>query len=234
MSRVFRKTALGVGILTKPNSGLTSVERALLNMIDGKKTASDLRKRLASFGNINQLLRELFEDKLIELEPSYAQQFASNQNDIAKENAALGMGFGTTTTATIGRGANLPKAMRDLRESLPPISASDTTNASFNARSETRAPLKIDAFSEEAPMPAYSAVALENARAHAKRYVFDAIGSSGTALCLAIERAPDTKELLHFFQAASATLRDLKGDAMRIDFDRRLQDILTEDLRFDR
>jgi hypothetical protein len=230
MSRVFRKTTLGVGILTKPNSGLTSVERALLNMIDGKRSASDLRKRLASFGNVNLLLRELFEDKLIELEPTYAMQFAITQDEIAEENRALGLGFGSTTAATVAKRANLPISKRDIRDALPPIAADDRTAEATAERHETRPALRLDAFSEEAPTPAYSAFALENARLFAKRYVFDAIGSSGTSLCMAIERAPDIKELLRFFQAASAALRDLKGDAVRIDFERRLQFILNEDL----
>jgi hypothetical protein len=44
MSRLFRKTQLGIATFTKQNHGLTQPQRALLIMIDGKRTAAALRK----------------------------------------------------------------------------------------------------------------------------------------------------------------------------------------------
>jgi hypothetical protein len=101
MSRVFRKTPQGSAILARPNSGLTSFERVLLTMVDGKRTASDLRRLLAAFGDVNALLRELFNDRLIEIDPGYAQKFATTQDEIARENVAISANFSVTTTATI-------------------------------------------------------------------------------------------------------------------------------------
>jgi hypothetical protein len=233
MSRVFRKTALGNAILTRPNSGLTSVERALLTMIDGKRNASDLRKRLGTFGNVNVLLRELFDDRLIELHPDYVKQFSNTQDEIARENAALVGNFVTTTTATIGKGANLPTAKRDLRDALPPLDPeplpSTIEEALQRAIAEERSTLQLDPYGEEVRTPAISAWAMDRAKMFAKQYVFGAVGASGTTLCLAIERAKDVKEFLRFTQAASKTIHDAKGAAASAEFDRRLQDILNDD-----
>jgi hypothetical protein len=232
MSRVFRKTALGNAILTRPNSGLTSVERALLTMIDGKRNASDLRKRLGTFGNVNVLLRELFDDRLIELDPEYVKKFASTQDEIARENVALGGNFGTTTTATVGKGANLPTAKRDLRDALPPVDQTPLPSlieeTPERAIADERSALQLDPYGEEVRTPAISAWAMDRAKMFAKQYAFSAIGAQGTTLCLGIDRAKDVKELLRFTQAASKAIHDARGASASAEFDRRLQDILND------
>jgi hypothetical protein len=223
MSRVFRKTAQGRAILTHPNSGLTSVERALLTLIDGKRDASDLRKRLATFGNVNELLRELFTDRLIEIDPSYAEKFATTQNEIARENVALGANFAATTTATIGKGARLPTTKRDLSDALP------LPDETWQDASVTQTTLQLDPFGEEVRSPSISGSAMVNAQSFAKRFVFNAIGASGAGLCLSIGRATDVKELLRLTQLASNAIHDFKGAAVGADFDRQLREILEED-----
>lgn len=225
MSRVFRKTALGKAILTRPNSGVTSFERALLTMIDGKRDASDIRRRLATFGNVNAVLRELFEDRLIELDPVYAQQFATTQKEIAQESGQFSGRFGPTTTATIGRGANLPTSTRDLSDALPPM------ESAFNSVSigEAQPTAPFDPWSDEVRTPAISAWAMGRAQDFAKLYLFKATGASGAALCLSIERANNVKELLRLTQAASAAIHKHKGSEIGAEFDRRLQKFLLED-----
>jgi hypothetical protein len=58
-------------------------------MVDGKRSAGALRKFAASFGNVNILLRELFEAGLIELDPAYVEKIRIAQAEIAHESADL-------------------------------------------------------------------------------------------------------------------------------------------------
>jgi hypothetical protein len=226
MSRVFRRTASGSAILTRPNSGLTSFERALLTMIDGKRTASDLRKLLAAFGNVNALLRELFDDRLIEIDEAYSNKLAATRNEIAQENAAFRSNLGATTTATIGRGVSFPTTTRDLRDALLPEPALPPVPTAVD---RARAALQLDLYADEARTPAISAMAILKSKEYAKRYVFDAIGASGTALCLSIDRAEDVKELQWATQVASKALHELKSAAVGKEFDQRLREIWLED-----
>jgi hypothetical protein len=233
MSRVFRKTAQGIAILTRPNSGVTPIERALLNMIDGKRSASELRKRLAGFGNVNQLLQELFEDKLIELDPAYVSQFAKSQDEIANEVKAMAVATSPTTTArAVAATARTPRPTRDLRDALPPHldSLGDELNErDFDMSRTLASQITLDPFSEEVPAFTFSALALRDAKEFAKRYVFDAIGSTmGAEICMNIDRTTDAKEVRHAMSAASKVLRDVKGDAVADEFDHKLDRILFE------
>jgi hypothetical protein len=229
MSRVFRKTAQGSAILARPNSGLTSFERVLLTMVDGKRTASDLRRLLAAFGNVNGLLRELFNDQLIEIDPGYAEKFATTQDEIARENVAIGGNFTATTTATIGKGSRLPTATRDLSDAFPQPLPQSLASELDRANSDAVPTLQLDPFGDEVRTPAISALAMNKAKSFSKQFVFDAVGAPGTALCLLIDRATDVKELLRATQSASKVLHDLKGAALGAEFDRRLRELLIED-----
>jgi DNA-binding transcriptional regulator YdaS (Cro superfamily) len=208
------------------------LERALLNMIDGRRSASELRTRLAGFGNVNQLLRELFEDKLIELDPAYMSQFAKSQDEIANEAKAMIAATSPTTTArAVAATARTPRSTRDLSDALPPwpSRADDSLYPRGNdAPSSLQVPTTIDPYAEEVPAFTFSALALREAKAFAKRYVFDAIGSTGAELCMAIERATDAKEVRHATSAAHKVLLDLKGESVASAFDEKLRRILFE------
>lgn len=138
MSRVFRKTALGIATFTKQNSGLTQSQRALLIMVDGKRSASDLRRFGATFGNVNLLLRELYDVGLIELDPVFVETLRATHGDIADDNNAIGMSFGSETVVAGAHAGSTtaPPLKHDLRNLITaPI---DVTSARL--RHEQRTP----------------------------------------------------------------------------------------------
>lgn len=218
MSRVFRKTALGIATFTKQNSGLTQSQRAMLIMVDGKRSASDLRRFGATFGDVNQLLRELYDVGLIELDPAYFQKALALQEDIANENEALGMSFGSETAlgATRPLSTDLPGPKHDLRNfvSVPPPAPPNTVhaNAVTVPMPLSLAPIDGESGHDDLPISAASQTTLIDVKECAKRYLFNALGSSGTSLCLAIERAADNKQLMSTLMIARDTLREMKGD----------------------
>jgi hypothetical protein len=125
VSRVFRKTALGAATFTKANSGLTQAQRGLLIMVDGKRSAGALRKFAASFGNVNILLRELFEAGLIELDPAYVEKIRIAQAEIAGESADLPSALVAETVVATARsmpGAASPQSSASAVSATPAAS----------------------------------------------------------------------------------------------------------------
>jgi hypothetical protein len=239
MSRVFRKTALGIATFTKQNSGLTQSQRALLIMVDGKRSASDLRRFGATFGNVNLLLRELYDGGLIELDPAYVEKALAVQGEIAKENDAIGMYFGAETQLSAARptATIVGTSKRDLRDlaadapvastdaPLAPTIASQGKHTAGTPFALTLTPVSGDS-DEELPIAAVSPATLIDVKDFAKRYVFDALGNSGTALCLAIDRADDLKGFMETVKIARSTLRDMKGDSVAQELGKQLREIL--------
>jgi hypothetical protein len=231
MSRVFRKTALGIATFTKQNSGLTQSQRALLIMVDGKRSASDLRRFGATFGNVNLLLRELYDAGLIELDPVFVEKLLAAQSEIAKENAALGMSFGSETVVAGARtgSAAAPTTKHDLRNlaSIAPVDVTPVVpspRTADTAFSLTLTP--VDGEADELPTTAVSQATLFDLKEFAKRFVFDALGNPGTSLCLAIDRTDALKGFMEVVKDARDTLRDQKGDYAVQEFNRQLREIM--------
>ncbi len=159
MSRVFRKTALGVATFTKQNTGLTQAQRGLLIMVDGKRSAAALRKFGSSFGNVNVLLRELFDAGLIELDAAYVEKIRVAQAEIAQESADLPSALVAETVvasarpmpsaampnpaAPLSATAVAPAPARDIRHDLRNLGAPDPIGAFANLSPNTitRTPL---------------------------------------------------------------------------------------------
>jgi hypothetical protein len=232
MSRVFRKTALGVATFTKQVTGLSASQRALLIMIDGKRSAGDLRRFAATFGDVNRLLRELYDAGMVELDPSYIEKFKEVQSEIAQEAVAMGVSFGVETTAVSSHAAPNIGTKRDLRD-LRDFAASNPSSAPLNSDSPaldslslSLAPIDQSDADGGITVSSVSPGTFFDAKEFAKRYVFDALGNSGTALCLAIERTDALKGFLDTVAVARKTLRDMRGDSIALDFDRQLREVL--------
>jgi hypothetical protein len=124
-------------------------------MVDGKRSAGALRKFAASFGNVNVLLRELFEAGLIELDPAYVEKILVAQAEIAQESKYLpSVAVAETVVATSGRGptsmlggtagsAATPQPPRDIRHDLRNLGAPDpiTQTNTLSPNTITRSPL---------------------------------------------------------------------------------------------
>jgi hypothetical protein len=132
VSRVFRKTALGVATFTKQETGLTQSQRGLLIMVDGKRSAAALRKFGSSFGNVNVLLRELFDAGLIELDAAYVEKIRIAQAEIAQESADLPSALVAETVVATTR--PMPSALSP----IAPVNAPAATN--INAAKPAPAP----------------------------------------------------------------------------------------------
>jgi hypothetical protein len=234
MSRVFRKTALGIAAFAKKDAGLSAAQRALLVMVDGKRSASDLRRFAATFGNVNAILRTLYDASLIELDPGYVEGINQAQSEIAKENAAMGISFGvdTVAAATVARSvaAPPPALKRDLRDfGAQVLAATSDPQPSATRVASQGAALSLAPIAENGDDFSVSSVApstLQDAKDFAKRFVFDALGNSGTALCLALERADMLKSFLETSKVARDTLRGMRGEKTAGDFDRQLREVL--------
>jgi hypothetical protein len=238
MSRVFRKTALGIATFTKKETGLSASQRALLIMIDGKRSASDLRKFGATFGDVNGLLRNLYDAGLIELDPNYIDKLQSAQAEIARESEAMGMSFGTETvvagTRTVVPGAGVKHDLRNF--GMPVASAplatapQKTANVANNREALSLTLTPVDAHEDELSISSSSVApaTLQDAKDFAKRFVFEALGNSGTALCMAIDRVDALKGLLETARIARGTLREMRGEATAADFNKQLREILLQ------
>lgn len=241
MSRVFRKSALGTATFTKQNSGLTPSQRALLIMVDGKRSASDLRRFGGAFGDVNRVLRELYELGLIELDAAYVAKLQAVQSEIARENSAISATFGTETVVA-NRAQGEPSASaaasakRDMRH-LGSLGASVVAEALLPLRPLMPPPTKGTPFSltltpvsasgdDGLPTSSVSPATLQDAKDFAKRYVFDALGNSGTTLCMSIERTDAMKGFIEAVNTARSTLRETKGDLHADEFARQLREIL--------
>ncbi len=238
MSRVFRKSALGTATFTKQNSGLTPSQRALLIMVDGKRSASDLRRFGGAFGDVNRVLRELYELGLIELDAAYVAKLQAVQSEIARENSAFSATFGTETVVA-NRAQGEPSASaaasakRDMRhpgslgasvvaEALRPLMPAPTKGTPFSL---TLTPVSASG-DDGLPTSSVSPATLQDAKDFAKRYVFDALGNSGTTLCMSIERTDAMKGFIEAVNTARSTLRETKGDLHADEFARQLREIL--------
>jgi hypothetical protein len=68
---------------------------------------------------------------------------------------------------------------------------------------------------------------LRDAKDAAKRFVFNALGNSGTALCMALEHADTLRGFLDTAKISRDTLRNMRGDGTARAFDQQLREILT-------
>jgi hypothetical protein len=232
MSRVFRKTALGIATFSKQNSGLTQAQRGLLIMVDGKRSASQLRKFSASFGDVNAILRELYDSGLIELDTAYVEQLKKSQTEIARELRELPSAFAAETVmagaramptavkATLAAARNSPK--RDLRD-FASLGAPDPVLAATRG---ALALTPVAGTSDAAHVSSASNDAIAKAKHFAMRYLFNALGNSGTALCFAIERADGLKSLLEMSEVAATTLGSMKGESHASEFRKKLREAL--------
>ncbi|MGL4231208.1 MAG: hypothetical protein ACRDAM_22445 [Casimicrobium sp.] len=229
MSRLFRKTALGVATFTKQDHGLTQGQRALLIMVDGKRTAGQLRKFGTSFGDVNALLGDLYRAGLIELDPVYAEQARAALDAIAKEakdyssplEAATVVGSSFTRPAP----ATAPTAKRDLRD-LANLAEPDPIRPAAKQPSASLS-LSLEPVAEGASgaMASVSETTLANARKFATRYIFDTLGNSGTPLCFAIDKADSYDRFKDVVVIAKNTLRDMKNMSVANEFQRQLDEI---------
>jgi hypothetical protein len=121
VSRVFRKTALGIATFTKQETGLTQSQRGLLIMVDGKRSAAALRRFGSSFGNVNVLLRELFDAGLIELDAAYVEKIRIAQAEIARESADLPSALVAETVVAAARA--MPSALSPVAPTSAPAAA---------------------------------------------------------------------------------------------------------------
>jgi hypothetical protein len=165
VSRVFRKTALGVATFTKQETGLTQAQRGLLIMVDGKRSAGALRKFGSSFGNVNILLRELFELGLIELDAAYVEKIRLAQAEIAQEigdlpstlvaetvvASARPMPSAATNSVAANQSAAVAPA-RDLRHDLRNLGAPDPIGSlpTLSPNTITRTPLATNTVTRSA------------------------------------------------------------------------------------
>lgn len=134
MSRVFKKTPLGVDAYTTHANILTQPQRALLVMIDGKRSATQLRKFGSAFGNVNTILAELYNAGYIELDPAYIERMMKVQADIARESTELN---GTLAAETIMGGArSVPPALVQAPASVAKSEKSDASSNGANAKSK--------------------------------------------------------------------------------------------------
>jgi hypothetical protein len=235
MSRVFRKTPLGIATFTKQATTLTQSQRALLIMIDGKRNASQLRRFGASFGNVNSILAELYNAGYIELDPAYIERMTKAQEDIAKEAAELPSAL---VAETVVAGAAMPAAVaavnpaarvnakRDLRE-LASLGEPDPVPTIARGPSTLTLSLApIDAADNGTPITSARDESINAARQFATRYVFDQIGNSGTALCFALEKALSLQRLQEVADVAAKTLSDMKGAATAESFRKQFRETL--------
>jgi hypothetical protein len=225
MSRVFRKTALGIATFTKQNSGLTQAQRGLLIMVDGKRAASQLRKFSASFGDVNVLLRELFDAGLIELDPAYVAHVQQAQADVAKEAGHMGS-LAAETIMNVPR--PVPTALkqntkRDLRDFASLGEPDPTPTQMRRAMELSLAPVSG---SGDDHIASASPEAIAEVKRFATRYIFDTLGTSGTPLCFAIERADGLKALLEVFEVAADTLSSMKSAKHAGEFRKQFREIL--------
>jgi hypothetical protein len=243
MSRVFRKTALGITTFAKRGSGLTAAQRALLIMVDGKRSAADLRYLGATFGNVNAVLRELCDGGYITLDAEYVAKMDAVQSEIARENAAIGSPLASDTViapnsashtlASVATPTNAPVNIsnkRDLRD-LAMLGEADPiqpTKGIAKQRSIAGALSlePVDGDGNEIPVSSVSEVTFADAKHFAKRFVFDALGNSGTALCMALDRAGDLKQFREISAIAQTTIMEMKGAVLAADFNKQLRELL--------
>ncbi len=221
MSRVFRKTELGTAIFSKPDSGLTQAQRGLLIMVDGKRTASQLRKFASSFGNVNALLRELYNAGFIDLDPAYVEHVQRVRSEIAHDSPAQASPFAAETilapsqrASAVEIAATAPVTPPTPKQSNEKRDLRDLSIFSDSARSSGRA-------------ASGSAASMAEAQKFAVQYITDTLGHSGAPLRFAISRASDSSALQQVLEVAANTLGSMKGQAHATEFRTALREILT-------
>ncbi|TAG79332.1 MAG: hypothetical protein EAZ21_10725 [Betaproteobacteria bacterium] len=237
MSRVFRKTPKGAEAFANKESGLSHPHRALLVLVDGKRNASQLRKFGASFGNVNGLLGELFEAKLIELDPAYIAKLTTTQAEIARESAGFSSSLAAETViagssprsqagpVTLG-GSTLPALSKaggpvtrggDSRESL--------VNPATQTKPQKRDLRELALLAEPDPVQTAESLAIESAAFLASKqfaidFIQNSLGNSGTPLRFALERTDSLARLREVIEIATGTLRDMRGTQVATEFRR--------------
>ncbi len=249
MSRVFRKTALGIETFARQDGSLSHAHRALLVLIDGKRNASQLRKFGASFGNVNALIAELYNTGLIELDPAYIQKMAAIQKEISADMAQLPSAL-VVETVVAGQAQRATADPISIASSYGPstrsgpVTRSGPPTVSSNAKRDLRelamlgepdpvtrsaltgltlTPLESGA---QSVAPNVTEQTLSDAKKTAVRLVFEALGNSGTPLCFAFDKTDSAKRLLEVVEIAASTLRDMKGAAVAAEFRRAINEVL--------
>lgn len=255
MSRVFRKTPLGVDAYTTHANVLTQSQRALLVMIDGKRSASQLRKFGSAFGNVNTILSELYHGGYIELDPAYIERMVNVQSEIARESEPLSSTFAAETI--IGGARTVPPALTTAPPPAPAPSEARPTVAATPPKPVKRDLRDLAMLGEPDPVPTQWGVklgtntaalrlepvdsddgaaityarddAIAAARQFATRFVFDQMGNSGTPLCFAIEKAMTLQRIQEVALVAEQTLRDMKDEDVASKFKKQFRAILRGD-----
>jgi hypothetical protein len=125
VSRVFRKTALGVAAFAQKEGGLSAAQRAILVLVDGKRSASDLRRFGANFGDVNMILRTLYDSSLIELDANYVARMEVAQSEIREESNNM------LAKALVDTMASNPPAPAPMPS--PPLASAPAPQAATNA-----------------------------------------------------------------------------------------------------
>ncbi len=237
MSRVFRKTPKGVEAFANKDSGLSHPHRALLVLVDGKRNASQLRKFGASFGNVNGILGELFEAKLIELDPAYIAKLTVSQAEIARESAGFTSSLAAETIIA-GSGPRTQSGPITTSRLTPmgpskaggPVTRGGEPRESLASPPTQSKPPKRDLrelalLAEPDPVQTAESLAIESALfAASKQFAIDfiqaSLGNSGMPLRFALERADSPARLRDVVEIAAGTLRDMRGTQVAADFRR--------------
>jgi hypothetical protein len=90
-------------------------------MVDGKRSAAALRRFGSSFGNVNVLLRELFDAGLIELDAAYVEKIRIAQAEIAQESADMPSALVAETVIAAARA--MPSALSPVAPANAPAAA---------------------------------------------------------------------------------------------------------------
>lgn len=245
MSRVFRKTPKGVEAFANKESGLSHPHRALLVLVDGKRNASQLRKFGAAFGNVNGLLGELFDAKLIELDPAYIAKLTASQAEIARENAGFTSSLAAETVIASSGPRTQPGPNTTGR--LTPMGPSKTggpvtrggeprdslVNPPTQTKPQKRDLRELALLAEPDPVQTAETVAIESAafaaaKMYAIEFIQNSLGNSGTPLRFALERTDSLGRLREVVEIAAGTLRDMRGTPVAAEFRRGFDNVVAQ------